>query len=412
VADDFNPYYVWLGIPPDEQPANFYRLLGIRLFESSADVIDSAADRQTAHLRTFQGGKHGELTQRILNEVAAARVCLLDAAKRAKYDQQLRAQLASSPQATAQSEAQPGTLPAAQSAAPPAAMLRRPTAQPGVDASGSAGGDKWDDLLGATSAKPKPVAATKLTKSLKAAAARREANSRMIAIGAAVGLALIGAIGFGVYSQTSSADATLVFDWPGVERAELAVMVDDVPIAVPVTGPWEHRCPAGSHRIVAQRPAFKLDETVTAEAGQRQSVPADWRPKAVLVLHWRPADRTGATLRVDNQPRPISQNEPLELPVEPGRHLVQITRPSGAPFAMTTVVAADERELVNVPRPPAEAKLVLDWPADQRKDAELTIDGISRNAPAGSAAKPLELTLDPGPHILRISRWTSIWRAE
>ena len=62
MADDFNPYHVWLGIPPEEQPANHYRLLGIRLFESNGDVIDSAADRQMAHLRTFQGGKHGDLT--------------------------------------------------------------------------------------------------------------------------------------------------------------------------------------------------------------------------------------------------------------------------------------------------------------------------------------------------------------
>ena len=29
MPDEFNPYYVWLGIPPDEQPANYYRLLGI-----------------------------------------------------------------------------------------------------------------------------------------------------------------------------------------------------------------------------------------------------------------------------------------------------------------------------------------------------------------------------------------------
>ena len=27
MADDFNPYHVWLGIPPEEQPANHYRLL-------------------------------------------------------------------------------------------------------------------------------------------------------------------------------------------------------------------------------------------------------------------------------------------------------------------------------------------------------------------------------------------------
>ncbi len=91
MAEAFDPYHVWLGIPPAEQPANYYRLLAIPMFEASPDVIDSAADRQTAHLRTFQGGKHGPITQRLLNEVAAARVCLLNAAQKAAYDQKLRA---------------------------------------------------------------------------------------------------------------------------------------------------------------------------------------------------------------------------------------------------------------------------------------------------------------------------------
>ena len=94
MAEEFNPYHVWLGIPPKDQPANHYRLLSINLFETSADVIDNAADRQMVHLRTIQVGKHGELSQRLLNEVAAARVCLLDPKKRAAYDQQLRAKLA------------------------------------------------------------------------------------------------------------------------------------------------------------------------------------------------------------------------------------------------------------------------------------------------------------------------------
>ena len=34
----FDPYHKWLGIPPDQQPAHHYRLLGIGLFESDADV--------------------------------------------------------------------------------------------------------------------------------------------------------------------------------------------------------------------------------------------------------------------------------------------------------------------------------------------------------------------------------------
>ena len=59
MSGTFNEYHVWLGIPPHEQPPNHYRLLGIALFESDPDVIDHAADRQMAHIRTFQSGKHG-----------------------------------------------------------------------------------------------------------------------------------------------------------------------------------------------------------------------------------------------------------------------------------------------------------------------------------------------------------------
>ncbi len=90
MSEKFDPYHEWLGIPASEQPPHHYRLLAIPVFEESPTVIEHAADRQMAHLRTFQTGKHSAESQRLLNEVAAARVCLLHPAKRAAYDQQLR----------------------------------------------------------------------------------------------------------------------------------------------------------------------------------------------------------------------------------------------------------------------------------------------------------------------------------
>jgi WD40 repeat protein len=89
----FDPYRRWLGIPPEEQPPDHYRLLGIGLFESDPDVISSAADRQMVHVRTFQTGEHSALSQQILNELASARVCLLDTHKKGQYDSRLRAAL-------------------------------------------------------------------------------------------------------------------------------------------------------------------------------------------------------------------------------------------------------------------------------------------------------------------------------
>ncbi len=93
MKNEFDPYRKWLGIPPSEQPANHYRILGIGLFESDKDVISNAADRQMAHVRTFQTSKYSEMSQTILNELSAARVTLLDDAKRAAYDEKLREEL-------------------------------------------------------------------------------------------------------------------------------------------------------------------------------------------------------------------------------------------------------------------------------------------------------------------------------
>jgi hypothetical protein len=92
MTDSFDPYYKWLGIHPKDQPPTHYRLLGLERFESDVEVIESAADRQMAHLRSFQVGKHGALSQQLLNKVAAAKRCLLDPAKKALYDETLRGQ--------------------------------------------------------------------------------------------------------------------------------------------------------------------------------------------------------------------------------------------------------------------------------------------------------------------------------
>ena len=63
--------------------------LGLSLFESNAEVVRIAAERQMAHLRMFQLGQHAELSQKLLNEVAAARITLLNPEKKAAYDRQL-----------------------------------------------------------------------------------------------------------------------------------------------------------------------------------------------------------------------------------------------------------------------------------------------------------------------------------
>ena len=86
MTDSFDAYYKWLGIPPAEQPPNHYRLLGIQLYEADLDVIDSAADARLLHLRSFQSGPRGKISQGLMNEISEARVTLLDTKLRLEYD--------------------------------------------------------------------------------------------------------------------------------------------------------------------------------------------------------------------------------------------------------------------------------------------------------------------------------------
>src|SRR5580698_8974264 len=94
MSPTFDPYYKWLAIPPAEQPPNHYRLLALNLFEADDDVIATAADQRMAHIRSFQTGQYVDASQRLLNELASARLCLLRADKKAAYDASLRATFA------------------------------------------------------------------------------------------------------------------------------------------------------------------------------------------------------------------------------------------------------------------------------------------------------------------------------
>ena len=93
----FDPYLKWLGIRDSERPPNHYRLLGLELFESDPEVISAAADRQMAHVRTFQSGPNADLSQTVLNELAVARRCLLNEQSRADYDNGLQTASAKKP---------------------------------------------------------------------------------------------------------------------------------------------------------------------------------------------------------------------------------------------------------------------------------------------------------------------------
>ena len=85
----FDPYRKWLGIPESQRPPTHYQLLGISADEQDRDVINAAVMRQSAFVRNFQVGPHSAEATQVLNEIAAAKVCLLDPVKRAEYDREL-----------------------------------------------------------------------------------------------------------------------------------------------------------------------------------------------------------------------------------------------------------------------------------------------------------------------------------
>lgn len=125
----FDPYRKWLGIPEDSRPPTHYQLLGLAPTEQDPEVINAAVVRQSAYVRNFQSGKFAEHATKILNEISAAKACLLDATKRAEYDAQLRRDEAKAPAgktkpAKAAAQRQTATKPAR--VARPVKKVRRP----------------------------------------------------------------------------------------------------------------------------------------------------------------------------------------------------------------------------------------------------------------------------------------------
>ena len=99
----FDPYYIWLAIPPEDQPANHYRLLGLSDFEANDNVIDAAANRILSYLQQCTTGEHVAEAQALMNEISAVRLCLLNKEQKAAYDEELKetfpeAEIASDPE--------------------------------------------------------------------------------------------------------------------------------------------------------------------------------------------------------------------------------------------------------------------------------------------------------------------------
>jgi len=93
----------WFDSACSQRPLNHYHLLGLEFFESRPEVIEAAATRITLFLQDVADGPDRERAEQLLQDVAAAQLCLLGPAKKAAYDAELRATLDSGdgPQTTA-----------------------------------------------------------------------------------------------------------------------------------------------------------------------------------------------------------------------------------------------------------------------------------------------------------------------
>ena len=83
----------WFELACSQRPLNHYQLLGLELFESRPEVIEAAATRITLFLQNLAAGPARDQADQLLQDVAAAQLCLLGPAKKAAYDAQLRAEL-------------------------------------------------------------------------------------------------------------------------------------------------------------------------------------------------------------------------------------------------------------------------------------------------------------------------------
>lgn len=96
MPDRFDPFAVWLQIPPDQRPLTYYSLLGLDPFSEGDEIILEAVRRQVARVKSMCRPDQMDIGRRILGELQRAKSCLLNPESKSKYDERLRSQRAGS----------------------------------------------------------------------------------------------------------------------------------------------------------------------------------------------------------------------------------------------------------------------------------------------------------------------------
>lgn len=371
MAEKFDPYYKWLGIPPKDQPPHHYRLLGIELLEADRDVIDAAANRLMGYLKELAAGDDAAHSQKLLNEISRARLCLLNKEKKAAYDHELKARLqAEEENAAAQSpETAQGPQVSATSfppiveppafAIPPQIEIGPPAPQPetrwkppplkvrtsavSADRTGQEEQDSQkDDQSSDGTARP--------------VGARRPSNQVLYVVATAVAaVATIGIVA-GILLRRSPMDDSLARP-PAVkgearepsalpvltlvltddERREItAFYVDDQP--QPLPPPAEMNVEPGRHHIILRRNGFEeVFDRITLVKGVRREYRPRWR-RELAQVPVAPGGTAGSTAPL---PPLLPETKPLpEMPV---------AKPAPVPVPASTPIPNE------VPEPEARA---------------------------------------------------------
>ncbi|MDR2169935.1 MAG: hypothetical protein LBP59_07330 [Planctomycetaceae bacterium] len=79
-------YKSWLKIDAENRPLDFYQLLRLGRFEDDIAKIRKNYHVLNEHVRKFAAGDYMEESQKLLNELAKAMLCLTDTARKLEYD--------------------------------------------------------------------------------------------------------------------------------------------------------------------------------------------------------------------------------------------------------------------------------------------------------------------------------------
>ncbi len=337
MAETFDPYYKWLAIAPEDQPPDLYQLVGVRTFEDDPDVIENASDQRMVHLRTFQSGKHSEDSQNLLNEVAAAKIILLDPEKKPGYDATLREQMRIRAEGKDDEEISSQLI----------GFLRAV---------------ELDKELAAKPAKRAPQKSKTSNKSKKSEKHKEPketgvpaGQSKRTLVSAAVGCALVLLIIVGIIVLASRGPqaGTIVFPEDFSSTDGITLLIDDEEVPLPAEGVPEYEYPSGKHKICVTRPGHQpFLQEVTVAPGKEIEVSVSWKPEASIVLLWPSDERKDAELQLDGRvcdaKAEATESTPatITLPVSAGQHEIEITRKGHEPFEAKFIVSTGERRKI------------------------------------------------------------------